>query len=96
MYSERLRGKGWILFPAYDINPNETGTGLKLNINENDNSLNLELAMEVHKYFRLTKKKAEQIMNEVKETVKIWKTIAAKYGISKAEQELNPLPFQEH
>ena len=81
--------------PAYDINPNETGTGLKLNINENDNSLDLQLAMEVHEYFRLTRKKAEQIMNEVKRTVNTWETLAIKYGISKAEQELKSIAFSK-
>jgi len=90
-----LTKKGWILSPAYDINPNETGTGLKLNINENDNSLDLQLAMEVHEYFRLTRKKAEQIMNEVKRTVNTWETLAIKYGISKAEQELKSIAFSK-
>ena len=43
---------GWLLSPAYDINPVETGTGLKLNISDNDNSLDIDLAMEVHEFFR--------------------------------------------
>jgi len=34
-----LTERGWILSPAYDINPNETGLGLSLNISESDNSL---------------------------------------------------------
>ncbi len=29
---------GWILSPAYDMNPVETGSGLSLNISETDNS----------------------------------------------------------
>ena len=88
-----LTDKGWLLSPAYDINPNETGTGLKLNISENDNSLDLDLAMEVHEYFRLNKDKAEQIVNEVKKSVQEWRKIATKYGISKAEQDLKSLAF---
>lgn len=88
-----LTKKGWVLSPAYDINPNETGTGLKLNINENDNSLNLKLAMEIYEYFRLTKEQAEEIMRTVKKSVRSWKNMAAKYGISKAEQELKAMAF---
>ncbi|MGD2034465.1 MAG: HipA domain-containing protein, partial [Bacteroidales bacterium] len=41
-----LTPQGWILSPAYDINPTEHATGLKLNISEADNSLSLDLAME--------------------------------------------------
>lgn len=33
-----LTEKGWILSPAYDINPTETGTGLKLNISKNEHN----------------------------------------------------------
>lgn len=90
-----LSEKGWLLSPAYDINPNETGTGLKLNISESDNSLDLDLAMEVHEYFRLTKEQAEQIINEVKKAVQSWRTIASKHGISKSEQELKSLAFSK-
>ncbi|MGE0090814.1 MAG: type II toxin-antitoxin system HipA family toxin [Bacteroidales bacterium] len=88
-----LTKKGWILSPAYDINPNETGTGLKLNISENDNSLDMDLAMEVHEYFRLTKERAEEIMNKVKKSVQDWKIIARKYGITKTEQDLKSKAF---
>ncbi len=90
-----LSEKGWLLSPAYDINPNETGTGLKLNISENDNALDLDLAMEVHEYFRLSKEQAIKIINEVKKSVQSWKAIAVKYGISKAEQDLKNIAFSK-
>jgi len=41
-----LTENGWILSPAYEINPVETGNGIKTNISESDNSLDLNLAME--------------------------------------------------
>ncbi|MCZ7602512.1 MAG: HipA domain-containing protein [Melioribacteraceae bacterium] len=82
-----LTDKGWILSPAYDVNPNERGTGLKLNISENDNSLELDLAMEVIEYFRLSEKKALKIISLIKKTVANWKEVANKYQISKTEQE---------
>jgi serine/threonine-protein kinase HipA len=89
-----LTDKGWILSPAFDINPNESGTGLKLNISENDNSLDLALAIEVHEYFRLTKEKAEEIINKVKKSVEDWQKVASKYGISRTEQELKRNAFK--
>ncbi len=77
-----LTEKGWILSPAYDINPVETGAGLTLNISETDNSLNLEVAKEVAEYFRLKNNRAEKIIDEVISSVKNWKDVASNYGIS--------------
>jgi serine/threonine-protein kinase HipA len=88
-----LSNQGWLLSPAYDINPVETGTGLKLNISENDNSLDLDLAMEVRDFFRLTENRANEIMEEVKTSVRNWKHLAVKYGMSRKEQELKALAF---
>lgn len=88
-----LTPKGWILSPAYDINPVETGTGLSLNITENDNALDLDLAMEVAPYFRLKKNQASEILHVIKEAVRAWPVIASKYGISKAEQSLKSMAF---
>ena len=90
-----LTSQGWVLSPAYDINPVETGNGLKLNITENDNALDLKLALEVCIYFRLSQKRAEKIIEEVKSSVKNWRKIASKYGISNAEQELKSRAFQQ-
>ncbi len=82
-----LTGHGWKLSPAYDMNPNEFGTGLSLNISETDNSLEIDLAMSVHEYFRIEKKKAEKISEQIKSSVQNWKKIAKKIGISNSEQE---------
>ena len=79
---------GWILSPAFDINPNESGTGLSLNISENDNSLDLDLAIEVAEYFRLKEKRAIEIIETTKNTVRNWRTIVKKIGIPKEELEL--------
>ena len=82
-----LTEKGWLLSPAYDINPNEYGKGLSLHITDADNSLDLNVAIEVANYFRLTKNKASQIIEQVADVVKDWRKVAAKYKISNAEQE---------
>ena len=89
-----LSNRGWVLSPAYDINPVEIGSGLKLNISENDNSLNLDLAMEVHEYFRLEETRALEIIQEVQEAVQQWRIIATKYNISRAEQDLKEMAFR--
>jgi len=82
-----LTNKGWLLSPAYDINPNEYGKGLSINITDADNSLDLDLAREVAGYFRLPNEKAENIIQKILLIVKDWRKIAAKYKISNAEQE---------
>ncbi len=88
-----LRPGGWVLSPAFDISPVETGKGLKLNISEYDNALDLNLALEVCIYFRLKKNRAIEIIEEVKAAVKEWQNVATKYGISRAEQELKSMAF---
>ncbi len=89
-----LSDKGWLLSPAYDINPVETGAGLKLNISETDNALDLDLAMDVCELFRISSVRAREIIGEVKSSVKNWKEIATKYGISRSEQELKAMAFK--
>jgi serine/threonine-protein kinase HipA len=82
-----LTSKGWSLSPAFDINPNPKGTGLKLNISAHDNSLDLNLATEVAPFFRLTNVKATAIIQNTINVVPKWRQLAAKYKISRDEQE---------
>lgn len=82
-----LTHKGWILSPAYDINPDEHGMGLKLNISEDDNSLDFELALSTIGYFGIEGVKANEIVNQTKRTVSTWQQLATKYGISRSEQK---------
>ncbi|MFY8021122.1 MAG: type II toxin-antitoxin system HipA family toxin, partial [Bacteroidia bacterium] len=77
---------GWILSPAYDINPNPFGSGLTLNISEDDNSLDMELALSVIDYFRLKEGEALQIINKVKSSIKNWEKLANSKKISREEQ----------
>jgi serine/threonine-protein kinase HipA len=83
-----LTEKGWILSPAFDINPNEYGTGLSLNISPDDNSLNLDVPLEVVEFFRLNKERGLKIIDHVKRSVSRWRNVANMYQLPKAEQEL--------
>jgi len=89
-----LTNSGWILSPAYDINPVETSTGLKLNITEDDNALDLDLAMEVIPYFRLKEKEARKIIDQIKGAVSNWRLRAEEIGISRNEIELKANAFR--
>ncbi|MFO7657397.1 MAG: HipA domain-containing protein [Bacteroidales bacterium] len=83
-----LTEKGWILSPAFDINPNEYGTGLSLNISLDDNSLNLDIPLEVVDFFRLNKERGLKIIDQVKRSVSRWRNVANMYQLPKNEQEL--------
>jgi serine/threonine-protein kinase HipA len=78
---------GWVLSPAYDINPVTPSNGLHLNISDDSNSLSYDLAMEVIDFFQLEKTKAESIKNEVLSAVRQWESIAESIGISRSEQQ---------
>ncbi|MFV1985048.1 MAG: HipA domain-containing protein, partial [Thiohalomonadales bacterium] len=79
---------GYLLSPAYDINPVTPAGGLHLNINENDNSLNYDLAMEVIDFFQLSEENAIKIKSKVLASVSNWVTVATKTGLSRVEQQL--------
>ena len=79
---------GWVLSPAYDINPSIDKDGLAINIDMDNNALDMELAKSVGEFFRLDDKQMETIIEEVLSSVSKWKAIANRLGISRAEQEL--------
>ncbi len=83
-----LTVKGWILSPAYDINPSVDKDGLALNIDTHNNALDFELAKSVGEYFQLSDPEMNNIITEVKRAVSSWKNVAREIGISRNEQEL--------
>jgi serine/threonine-protein kinase HipA len=82
-----LSEEGWELSPAYDINPNEMATGLSLNITWESNALDFDLAISVADDFRVSQKKARELVKHTKKEVSEWRTVAHKYGISRSEQQ---------
>ncbi len=89
-----LTDSGWILSPAYDINPTPNSTGLKLNISETDNALDLDLVREVAPYFRLKEREANAIINTIRQNVGHWQQLAMDLGIPRNEMELMKNAFR--
>ena len=89
-----LTEKGWILSPAYDLNPSIEKDGLSLSIDMDDNALDFDLAKSVGEYFRLSEVKMQIILDEVLAVVKNWKTIAKEIGIKNAEKKLMEQAFK--
>ena len=88
-----LTNEGWILSPAYDLNPSIEKDGLSLNIDMNNNALDFELARSVGEYFRLNDEQMKQILQEVNQAVSNWKEVANSIGIPRSEQLLMEKAF---
>jgi serine/threonine-protein kinase HipA len=89
-----LTTKGWVLSPAYDLNPSIEKDGLSLNIDMDDNALDIDLAKSVGKYFRLSQNEMQTILDDVLSVVKNWKSMAQEIGIKNSEIELMTAAFR--
>ncbi len=86
---------GWVLSPAYDVNPNPEGpSGLTLNIDGTSNALDIELVMSVSEYFRLRSREALAVKEEVIAVVATWRHRATRVGLSSVEVDRMELAFQ--
>lgn len=84
---------GWILSPAYDVNPVTPSNGLHLNITASDNRLDYALAMDVIEFFQLNKTAANKIKDEVLASASQWEKCATTIGIGRSEQQLMRAAF---
>jgi len=80
-----IQDKGWVLSPAFDLNPSIDKNGLALNIDMDNNALDFELAKSVGEYFQLSMKEMDTIINEVKAAVKEWRKVAIRINIPRNE-----------
>ena len=89
-----LQDKGWVLSPAYDINPSPDKPGLHLNITDTDNSLDYALAFEVAEFFRLRPTQATGIYDDVLKAVSRWQAVARQVGFSANSIKLKTSAFR--
>ena len=82
-----LTAKGWILSPAYDMNPtlNEYQSLL---ISSTSNKADLNILLDAYEDYMLNRKTAEKIISEVMEAVKGWRELVVRLGISKREMDV--------
>lgn len=82
------RHHGWRLCPAYDLNPTPLDIKpriLTTAIDLDDTNASLETALKVAGEFRLSPKRAQEIIQEVKRAVRRWRAVATQLGLSSAE-----------
>jgi serine/threonine-protein kinase HipA len=89
---------GWILSPAYDLNPAPTDvrprvltTAIGL---DGDPTASLERALAEIEYFDLTLKQAQAIAAEVGRAVTTWRTVALRHGLSRADCDRMATAFE--
>lgn len=82
-----LTAKGWVLSPAYDMNPtlNEYQS---LNISSSSNKADLNTLLDACGDYMLNKSTATKIISEVIAAVKDWRPLAIRLGIVKREMEM--------
>nr|WP_302830430.1 type II toxin-antitoxin system HipA family toxin [uncultured Bacteroides sp.] len=82
-----LTAKGWILSPAYDMNPtlNEYQSLL---ISATSNKAKLSILFDACGDYILNRKTAKKIISEVTDAVKGWRELAVRLGVSKREMDV--------
>ncbi len=89
-----LTKDGWILSPAYDVNPSIDKDGLALNIDTDNNALDFDLAKSVGGFFQLSDLSMDATINEVRNVISNWRKVAQEIGISRQEQEMMTSAFR--
>lgn len=90
-----LQSDGWILAPAYDVNPGSGTSGyLKLNIDDADNSADFNLALSTANYYSLNMTQARSILKDIHDSVSQWQTLAKRHGASQNEIDIMQSAFQ--
>lgn len=91
------RHKGWILSPAYDVNPTPIEVKARMlstSIDFDDPTASIDLAFSVIDDFRIKKPRANEIAKEVALAVSEWRNVAAQFGLSKKEMDRMASAFE--
>lgn len=91
------RYKGWRLSPAYDLNPTPADIKprvLSTAIDFDDGTASLDLAFSVIDEFRITPKRAREIISEVGQATVQWRAEAQKLGLPKKEADRMASAFE--
>ncbi|MEO7432677.1 MAG: HipA domain-containing protein [Dokdonella sp.] len=80
-------GNGWVLSPAFDVNPKPDKSTHVLSIDGDDASPDASLLLATTEFYRLTPKAAQAIEREVRDAVRGWEPRAKALRLRKAETE---------
>ncbi len=91
------RHKGWRLSPAYDVNPVPVDIKprvLSTAIDFDDGTASLDLALSVIDEFRVTSKRAKEIIREVARVTSLWRKEAKGHGLPEKEADRMASAFE--
>ena len=88
-----LTPKGWTLAPAYDLNPT-FNDHQSLLINATTNRSDLQLLLASSEEYMISKEEATRIIEEVKDGVSQWRSMATRLEIAKREMDLFAQVFE--
>ena len=88
-----LTPKGWTLAPAYDLNPT-FNDHQSLLINATTNRSDPQLLLASSEEYMIGKEEATRIIEEVKDGVSQWRSMATRLGIAKREMDLFAQVFE--
>lgn len=92
------RHKGWVLSPAYDINPTPLELKARLlstSIGYDDPTASVDLALSLISDFRIKKSRAIEIIKEVTLAVSQWRSVASRFGLAKKEIDRMSSAFEQ-
>ena len=78
-------GNGWILSPAFDVNPNPYKDGHALGVCFEDPAPAAASLLEMRDFFRLSADGARSILDDVRQAVGRWDSVARDEGASRGE-----------
>ena len=90
-----LTEKGWVLSPAFDVNPSDFDTQSLL-ISRNSNESSLQELLAAAGDYMLSTEIASKIIDEVCATMRSWRSVARQCGISPSEQSRFAHRFDTH
>ena len=77
---------GWMLSPLFDVNPVPYGDELSLLVDDRDNRISIDLAIHTAPLFGIQIKDAEDIAEEILQTIHTnWERLARDYGLSRGQ-----------
>ncbi|MEI8162003.1 MAG: type II toxin-antitoxin system HipA family toxin [Betaproteobacteria bacterium] len=88
-----LGKKGWRLAPAFDVNPSIDKATHVLNIDDIDNRPSLETVLATAAFYRLTQKRAKEMIDDIVNVVNEWQAVARRAKIAAADIELSATAF---
>jgi serine/threonine-protein kinase HipA len=76
---------GWRLAPAYDLNPNPARRFHAIALNESTTVPDISTVLETAEFYRLTRKQADRLLNEIKQHTSTWRKRAKAMQLSSSE-----------